>query len=102
MINLKNKLTNTKFNFSKNIITSLVVPALCVVLAVVLAIMVGFNKTTELNGGIMLSVASESANLTVQLIPCAGIFCMFWVLTLLFPISPALLEDYYSSHREGH
>ena len=27
---------------------------------------------------------------------------MFWVLTLLFPISPALLEDYYSSHREGH
>ena len=38
----------------------------------------------------------------MQLIPCAGISCMFWVLTLLFPISLALLKDYYSSHREGH
>lgn len=62
---IKNKIKNCKFNFSKNIITSLFVPALAVVLALVLGIIVGFNQGMDFKGGIYVSVLSENKNLEV-------------------------------------
>lgn len=48
---------------SKNIITSLVVPALLVVFAVVLGVFCGFNQGINLRGGILVSVVAENYDL---------------------------------------
>lgn len=63
MNKMQNKLKNTNFNFSKNIITSLIIPVAVCIVAVVLAIFVGFNKGIDFNGGILVSVVAENHNL---------------------------------------
>lgn len=63
MTSLKNKLTNTKANFSKNLINSIIIPVAIIVFALVIGIVFGFNKGLDFNGGIMLSVVADTQNL---------------------------------------
>ena len=60
-----NKLTNTNFNFSKNLITSVIVPAVVCVVAIIMAIFMGLNKGTDFKGGILVSVVAENYNLEI-------------------------------------
>lgn len=63
MNSLKNKIQNTKINFSKNLIFSLVIPAIVLVFALVLGIVFGFNKGLDFNGGLMVNIVAENYNL---------------------------------------
>lgn len=65
MNNMKTNFKNTKFNFSKNIITSIVIPAVLLVTAIIMGIILGFNKGIDFNGGILVSVTAENQNLEV-------------------------------------
>lgn len=62
MSNLKNKLNNTRVNFSKNIVTSVIIPCAVLILAIVLGAVLGFNKGFDFNGGILVSVVADTAD----------------------------------------
>lgn len=62
MNKLKTKLENTSYKFSKNFLYSLIFPAVLVVLTIIIAACVGFNKSMDFKGGLMVSVMSETAN----------------------------------------
>ena len=63
---LKSKMQNTKINFSRNIITAIIVPAVALVLAFVFAILFGFHQGMDFKGGISLSVVSETLDLNLS------------------------------------
>ena len=65
MNKLKNKLNSLNLNFAKNIITSIVVPAVIVVFALVIGLIFGFNKGMDFNGGIIVSVVTDEYNLEI-------------------------------------
>ena len=62
---MSNKNKTQKINFSKNIFTSLVIPAFVLVVALVVGIIFGFNKGLDFNGGIIVSIVADSQNLEV-------------------------------------
>lgn len=58
MNNLKNKLSNTKFNFSQNFFKALVLPVVACILALIFTFTFGFNKGLDYSGGVLVSVVS--------------------------------------------
>lgn len=62
MNNLKNKIKNTKINFSGNFFRSIIIPCAVAVLAVIIGVACGFNKGFDFNGGLLVSVVAETAD----------------------------------------
>ena len=58
-----NSSKSTKKVNSKNIITSLIVPAVLVVFAIILGMACGFNQGINLKGGVLASIVAEGYDL---------------------------------------
>lgn len=54
------KLTNIKYNFSKNLFKALIAPIVAVVLAIVFMFTIGFNRDMDYRGGLYVSVVAVS------------------------------------------
>ena len=57
--NFANKIKNIDYNFSKNLLKHLVLPAVAVVLAVVFIFCFNFNLGIDFNGGTVATVVFE-------------------------------------------
>lgn len=60
---LKNKIKNTKYNFSKNLVYHLILPLLAIITSIVLVFTVGFNKGVDFQGASVVNVVVEDSNL---------------------------------------